>query len=58
MVYMYRFNADWNDLVSESMRQYADLPITSMRQFAVRASTHTRHPAVYAVCTKGDELTL
>ena len=32
---MYCFYADWNDLVSESMRQYADLPMTSMRQYAI-----------------------
>ena len=31
LVYMY---AEWNELESESMRQYADLPLTTTRQYA------------------------
>ena len=33
-----------------SMRQYAELQARTMRQYADRVMTHTRRPAVFAVC--------
>ena len=48
-IHSHRFFADWNDLVSESMRQYADRLATSIRQYADRLATSIRQYAEIAV---------
>ena len=38
----------------KTLRQYAELQTKTMRQNADRVVTHTRHPAVFALCLQRD----